>query len=50
MKIQTLMKTLGVLVLFFSGLAFGQTQVPNTFTAGIPAEAAEVKSNFDDRE
>ena len=27
--------------------AFGQTQVPNTFTAGTPARAVEVNDNFD---
>jgi len=36
--------TLGTLV---SGIALGQTQVPNTFSAGQPARAAEVNENFD---
>ncbi len=37
----------GIVVLAFSGLAVGQTEVPNTFSAGQPARAAEVNENFD---
>ena len=33
-------------VLMISGLAFSQTQVPNTFQAGQPARATEVNDNF----
>lgn len=29
-----------------AGFAWGQTTVPNTFTAGTPARAAEVNANF----
>jgi len=36
----------GVLALVTSGIAFGQTQVPNIFQAGQPARAAEVNDNF----
>jgi len=39
----TLIGTIGFIA---SGLAFGQTQVPNTFQAGQPARAAEVNENF----
>ena len=37
---------IGVVVLIFSGVAFGQTQVPNTFQSGQPARASEVNDNF----
>jgi hypothetical protein len=37
----------GVIVLFSSSVVLGQTQVPNDFTAGQPARAAEVNENFD---
>ena len=36
----------GVVALTYSGLAVGQTQVPNTFGAGQPARASEVNENF----
>ncbi len=38
--------TLGLLALITTGIAFGQTQVPNTFQSGQPAVAAEVNDNF----
>ena len=37
---------MGILALAFCGVASGQTQVPNDFTAGTPARAAEVNENF----
>ena len=37
----------GAIALMCSGVAVGQTQVPNDFTAGQPARAAEVNANFD---
>jgi len=47
MSIQIVNGLIGVVALTFSGLATGQTQVPNDFTAGQPARAAEVNANFD---
>jgi hypothetical protein len=46
MKHTKIVLTLSILALNVSGLAFGQTQVPNTFQAGQPARAAEVNDNF----
>jgi hypothetical protein len=37
---------LAAICMFMSGVAIGQTQVPNTFQAGTPAKAAEVNANF----
>jgi len=47
MSIQKVNGLIGVVALISSGVAFGQTQVPNDFTAGTPARAAEVNANFD---
>ena len=46
MKTKKITQTLTVLVLITSGVASGQTQVPNTFQSGQPARAAEVNQNF----
>lgn len=46
MKNETIRLSLAVLGLIASGIAFGQTQVPNTFQSGQPARAAEVNGNF----
>ena len=35
------------LIIGYTGVAVGQTEVPNTFQAGQPAKAAEVNANFD---
>ena len=47
MRIQEVTGLVGVVALISSGVAIGQTEVPNTFTAGTPARAAEVNENFD---
>ena len=47
MSIQKVSRIIAVVTLTFSGVTFGQTQVPNDFTAGTPARAAEVNENFD---
>ena len=47
MSIEKVKGLFGVVILMISGVAFGQTQVPNTFQAGQPARAAEVNDNFD---
>ena len=47
MKIKKIKFPIGIVALMFSGAALGQTQVPNDFTAGTPARAAEVNANFD---
>ena len=47
MSIQKTKGLIGIVALLFSGLAMGQTQVPNDFTAGTPARAVEVNANFD---
>ena len=39
--------TASTLLLLVAGAANAQTQVPNDFTAGTPARAAEVNANFD---
>ena len=46
MKYRMISHSFGVLALVTSGIAFGQTQVPNIFQAGQPARAAEVNDNF----
>ena len=46
MSIEKVKGLFGVVTLIISGVAFGQTQVPNTFQAGQPARAAEVNENF----
>ena len=46
MKNKIAVQSLGAFMLIASGIAFGQTQVPNTFQAGQPARAAEVNDNF----
>ena len=40
-------QTLLIAGLFLSSSVYAQTEVPNTFTAGTPARAAEVNENFD---
>lgn len=47
MSIQKANGLISIVALLFSGMAIGQTQVPNDFTAGQPARAAEVNANFD---
>lgn len=47
MSIQKAKYVVGVTALIFSGVVVGQTTVPNDFTAGQPARAAEVNENFD---
>jgi len=47
MSMQNVSGVMGILALAFCGVASGQTQVPNDFTAGTPARAAEVNANFD---
>ena len=47
MSIQLARSVVGVTAFIFSGVVFGQTTVPNDFTAGQPARAAEVNENFD---
>ena len=47
MSIQKVSGLISVATLVFSGVAFGQTQVPHTFVSGQPARAAEVNENFD---
>lgn len=47
MSIKDVSSLVGVVALVFSAAAIGQTQVPNDFTAGTPARAAEVNENFD---
>ena len=47
MSIQKANSLIGIVGFLFSGVAIGQTQVPNDFTAGEPARAAEVNANFD---
>lgn len=46
MKNRIAIQILGVFVFITSGIAFSQTQVPNTFQAGQPARAADVNQNF----
>ena len=46
MSKKTTRQTLTVLALITSGVASGQTQVPNTFQSGQPARASEVNDNF----
>ena len=46
MKKMIIMHALAIIALFASGVAFGQTQVPNTFQSGQPARASEVNENF----
>ena len=42
------LKTLTVAIaLLLTSVAFGQTEVPNTFESGQPAVAGEVNDNFD---
>lgn len=43
----SIITSLTVIAITASGIAVGQTQVPNTFQAGQPARAADVNSNFD---
>ena len=50
MSIKKVSGFVGVVALMFGGLAIGQTQVPNTFSSGQPARAAEVNANFSELE
>lgn len=43
---RTLTFTTAFAALFLSGTALAQVSVPNTFTAGAPARAADVNANF----
>lgn len=47
MNTQSFVKVFGIALLMTSGDVLAQTQVPNTFTSGTPARAAEVNANFD---
>lgn len=42
--------SIGIVLLFVTGLAFAQVSVPYTFSSGTPARADEVNANFDELE